>query len=143
MEKHQKAGMPVKIANGKLAGKYFVVTDYLVNNFQGKDIAKIAASHPHLVVALKNRGYPVDERIVIGKMYPEMSVQCVHDDELLVQMSVVEGGGEKVELPPNVEAMSKKRKPKIAKERITEAGKKEANKPLKAKEDVDGPESAG
>ena len=115
MAKHPKAGQPVKIANGPLKGRYFVVQDFFVNQYQGRSIEKIAQSQGHHLVPMKRRGYPIDSDVVWGRLYPEMNWCCVHDKELLVDMQVVEGGGEKVELPPNVEAMSKKRKPKAIK----------------------------
>jgi hypothetical protein len=115
MRKHPKAGCPVKIANGPLKGQYFMVGDFLESQFQGKSIAGIIADHEHLVQAARQRGFPLDSDLVIGKLYPAMNVIVVHDKELQVEMTVHEGGGETVELPPNVEPMSKKRKPKTVK----------------------------
>jgi hypothetical protein len=112
MEKHPKAGQPVKIANGPLAGKYYVVHDWYVNQFQGKSMVKLATTRPELQ-SVKKRKYPLDERVVWGRIYPEMAWTAVHDDELVVKMNVVEDAkGETVELPPNVEPMLPKGKGK-------------------------------
>lgn len=96
MKKHQMAGVPVKIENGPLKDKYFKVIDYLVNQYQGKDIERIAASQAALVTPVVGRGHKLDDRIVFGQLYPSMEFICVHDDELIktVQppLKVVEGG---------------------------------------------------
>lgn len=119
MEKHPKAGQPVKIANGPLAGKYYVVHDWLVNQFQGKTIEGIIANKAmaHHLEKVTARKYPLDANLVWGRLYPTMDWTVTHDDELRVAMQVIEGNGEKVELPPNVESMSKKRKPKAVKKK--------------------------
>lgn len=108
MTKHPKAGHPVKIANGPLKGKYFIVTDWFVRQFQGKPIAKLAKTHSHLVTAMTNRGFPLDQDVVFGRLHPKMEWTCVHDKELLVDMHIVED----VELPPNVESIAPKKKKK-------------------------------
>lgn len=116
MPKHPKAGMPVKIANGKFKGQYYYVVDYLVNLYQGKNMKRILTSfHPNVEAELKSRGCSVDDKIVWGKLYPSMRFLCLHDDELVVDMKLIEGGDAPLELPPNVESLSKKRKPKPVK----------------------------
>ncbi len=50
------------------------------------------------------------------------NLAALMDDELLVDMKVIEGENEKIELPPNVETMSKKRKPKIVKKETPNDG---------------------
>ncbi len=83
MTKHPSAGKPIKITSGPLKDKYFVVIDFLVNQFQGKDIKKIGKAHPDLVRALHSRKL-FDERAVFGRLYPTMEYTCVHDSELLI-----------------------------------------------------------
>jgi hypothetical protein len=107
MRNHPKAGQPVKIANGPLKGQYYLVTGYLTDQFQGKSMAGIIADHEHLVQSVKARGFPLDDDLVIGKLYPAMDVKVLHDKELQVEMHSVEGGSD---LPPNVESMTNKRK---------------------------------
>lgn len=120
-DKHPQAGHPVKIAKGPLKDKYYVVHDWLVNQFQGKTIESMRAnsSIARYMEPVARRKFPVDEKLVWGRLYPTMEWCCVHDDELRTdaqpEMQVIEGGGEKVELPPNVEPLSKKRKPKVVK----------------------------
>lgn len=127
MAKHPKAGMPVKIANGHYKGQYYYVIDYLINQYQGKKIEKVLKSfHPGVEAELKQRGCSVDDRIVWGKIYPSMNFLCLHDDELVVDMKVIEGGKAPVdELPPNVEPLNNsKRKPKtVKKEKGDDPGK--------------------
>lgn len=115
MAKHPKAGHPVKIANGPLKGRYFVVTDYFINQYQGKAMEKLAQIHGKHLERVHRAGYPVDHEVVWGRLYPEMDWTCVHDKELQIDMQVIEGEGVKTELPPNVEAMSSRRKPKAVK----------------------------
>lgn len=113
MTKHPKAGLPVKIANGPLKGKYFVVHDWYQNQYQGKDIKKVIERHFNEVKEVKRRGFPLDDKLVWGKIYPSMAWCCVHDDELLVQMTEVKNeDGTTTELPPNVAPMLSKGKGK-------------------------------
>lgn len=86
MKKHPKAKQPVRIANGPNKGSYFVVEDYVVNQFQGKDIKRIQKSHRALIDPVELRGYPVDNEIVFGTLYPDMTKCCVHDKELQVNV---------------------------------------------------------
>lgn len=81
--KHPSAGKPIKITSGPLKDKYFVVIDFLVNQFQGKDIKKIGKAHPNLVRDLHSRKL-FDDDAVFGRLYPTMEHTCVHDSELLV-----------------------------------------------------------
>lgn len=103
MVRHPKAGQPVKIANGPLRGQYFIVSDYFVNQYQGKDIARLRKTQAKLLDPVAKRGYPIDDQVVFGKLYPKMNFICVHEKELLVDMKVIEGG----ELPPNVTEIGK------------------------------------
>lgn len=121
MAKHPSAGKAVKIANGPLKGQYFVVTDYLVNTYQGKKIENIVKAHYDHVRNVKRRGYPLDEEIVCGKLYPQMEYFCVHDKELQVDMKVVEVDKVALELPQNVESLATKRTKK--KEKKDDGGK--------------------
>ncbi len=108
MAKHPKAGLPVKVANGPFKGRYFVVVDYFQNQFQGKDMKKLAVAQAPMLAGVKSRGYPVDGEVVFGRLYPTMEFICLHDKELIVDMKVVDtGGAEEVELPPNVESIKK------------------------------------
>lgn len=113
MEKHPLAGKPVKIANGPLKGQYFIIIDWLLAQFQGKRIEKIQKAHPGMFAGLKKRKVPIDGKLIWGKMYPEMNFMMVHDDELRSDLTVIDGGATPVELPPNVAALSKVRKPKV------------------------------
>lgn len=121
MQKHPQAGHPVKIAKGPWKDKYFVVHDWLICQYQGKTIASMRenSSIAKYMAPVEKRKFPIDEKLVWGRLYPTMEWCCVHDDELRMDtqpdMQVIEGGGEKVELPPNVEPLSKKRKPKVVK----------------------------
>lgn len=124
MTKHPKAGQPVKVANGPYRGRYFIVSDFLINQYQGKKIENLAKGmmRSHCEAA-KSRGVPIDDGLVWGRLYPEMNYVLLHDaKELQVDMKLIEGGHEKVELPPNVEPMSKKRKPKPVKEKPNDPG---------------------
>ena len=127
MKKHPKAGQPVKIANGPLAGKYFVVTDWLSNQYQGKSMEGILKNHGAHAVAVKRRGFPLDDGLVWGRLYPEMNWCLVHEKEILVNMKTVETeDGGKVELPPNVEPMLSKGKGKA---RMRSVKKESSNDP--------------
>lgn len=79
--KHPSAGKPVQITSGPLKDKYFVVIDFLVNQFQGKDIKKIAKAHPELTRDLEKRK-ALDDTAVFGRLYPTMEHICVPDAEL-------------------------------------------------------------
>ena len=97
MEKHPMAGIAVKIEEGPLKGQYFRVIDYLSRQFQGKEMDRIAEREPRLVTPVVGRGYPLDEKIVYGELYPSMEKICVHDNELKVKtakppLKIVEGG---------------------------------------------------
>lgn len=83
--KHAMAGFPVKVEEGTYKGQYFKVIDYLVNQYQGKDMEKIAVSKASLVTPVIGRGYPLDDNIVFGQLYPAMTFMCMHDDELKVK----------------------------------------------------------
>lgn len=120
MNKHPKAGQPVKIANGPWAGKYYVVHDWYVNQYQGKKIENLKETRGAELLPVTKRGYPIDSKLVWGRLHPTMEWKVVHDDELVVKMNVIQGDNEKVELPPNVEPMSKKRKPKVVKKEKTD-----------------------
>lgn len=113
MTTHPLAGKPVKILSGPLKGQYFIIVDWLSNQFQGKDLTKLQKSKPALFNGLKKRGVPIDDKLVWGKLYPEMNFLTVHDSEIKSDLKAIDGGGEKVELPPNVAAISSKRKPKV------------------------------
>jgi hypothetical protein len=134
MNAHPKKGLPVKITAGPLIGQYFVITDYVVNQFQGKDIKKIAERYTNIGFgAMEQRGYPIDEQVVFGRLYPSMQPMVVHDSELKVDMKVVQDEeGEDVELPINVTPIGTGKK-------VT---KKKASKKIKAgqvvKENKDG-----
>lgn len=103
-ERHTQAGIPVKIQRGPLKGRYFIVSDYLINQYQGKPIEKIAqGSGAELLLPLKRRKLPVDDDAVFGKLYPTMEQTCVHDSEL----QVAEGESVKEEeLPAEVATLT-------------------------------------
>lgn len=84
MEKHPFAGKPVVITNGPHKGKYFMVIDFIQNQFQGKSIEKIAKSHGKLVRPVVQRMGGLDDKIVFGKLHPTMEFCCMHDTELQV-----------------------------------------------------------
>ncbi len=98
MEKHLSAGKVVQLTDGPHKDKYFVVIDFLVNQFQGKDIKNIAKAHPDLVRELFARK-KLDDKAVFGYMYPSKDHTCVHDDDLKVlsksdakRLEVLKGG---------------------------------------------------
>ncbi len=109
MRNHPQRGKPCKITNGPLKGKYFIVIDFLEAQFQGKSIEKIKKTQGHLLQSMINRGFPVDTDVVFGKLYPEMNFAVVHDKELHADLRSVETGEGPVELPPNVEPITKKK----------------------------------
>lgn len=127
IEKHEKAGLPVKVANGPFKGRYFVVVDYFVRQYQGKDIGKLRKSQKTLLDPVESRGFKVDEEVVFGRLYPSMEFICLHDKELRTDIKVVEGVEtqiEEAELPPNVESLEKKKTTK----RGGSSGKKSLSK---------------
>lgn len=85
LQKHKMAGVAVKIEEGPFKGQYFKVIDYMENQFQGKSIEKIATFQATLVTPVVGRGYPLDDKIVFGQLYPAMTFMCVHDDELRIK----------------------------------------------------------
>lgn len=82
MTTHPMKGQTREIVEGPLTGKYFQVIDYVVNQFQGKNIERIKKSHWGLFQPVVRRKYPADDKVVIGKLYPTLEIVCVHDDEL-------------------------------------------------------------
>lgn len=84
MEKHKMAGLPVKITSGPFKDKYFIVIDFIVNQYQGKTIEKIYKSHPAIIDPVKKRMGRLDDQIVFGKLHPSMEFCCMHDSELQV-----------------------------------------------------------
>lgn len=110
MRHHEKRGKAVKIANGPWKGKYFVIADYYTTQYQGKSIEKLAKVRGAELTPVLNRGFPIDDDVVWGRLYPAMNWCCVHDKELQVDMKMVDSE----ELPPNVEQI-KKRKPRVVK----------------------------
>lgn len=83
MNKHPSAGKPVQVTSGPLKDRYFVVIDFLVNQYQGKDIKKIAKAHPELTRDLEKRK-ALDDTAVFGRLYPTMDYICLPDKELKV-----------------------------------------------------------
>ena len=103
MEKHKMAGLPVKITNGPFKDKYFIVIDYMVNQYQGKSIEKIYKSHPLLIKPVKQRMGKLDDQIVFGKLHPGMEFCCMHDTELQVMEGLrITKDIDKLDVPDNV-----------------------------------------
>lgn len=104
MEKHKMAGKPVKLTGGRYKGVIFTAIDYLVNQFQGKRIEKIAKGHPELFVGI----HPDDikDTVVIGTLHniyenhvPKRVV--VRDQDLMKELlSIVDGGQEAAPVIP-------------------------------------------
>lgn len=84
MKKHKMAGLPVKIENGPLKGKYFQVIDYFQNQYQGKSMDKLAKTKHTLLDPVRQRGKPLDEGVVFGMLLPTRAFTCVHDTELQI-----------------------------------------------------------
>ncbi len=82
MKKHPDAGFPVKVEKGPMKGQYVQIIDYLVNQFQGKQIEKIAKAHPELTQPVVTRGYPLDDKIVYVELLPTRQRICLHHEEL-------------------------------------------------------------
>jgi hypothetical protein len=101
MSKHEKAGKPMQITKGPLKDKYFVVIDYLKNQFQGKDIKNIHKAHPELTIPCMKRNNlkePCDS-FVFGRLYPTMEHFVVLDEEIMAiskseekRLTVLKGG---------------------------------------------------
>lgn len=105
MKQHPMAGKPMKITTGSMKGTYFIVIDWLVRQFQGKQIEKIHKAHADLTKPVLRRGYELDDQYVFGRVYPEMRFACVHDSEL--------HSAESAELTgPNVVSLAAKRQEK-------------------------------
>lgn len=85
MKKHPMAGKPVKISSGPLKDQYFIVIDFLVNQYQGKSIKGIYDSHQSLVDPTVKRTKLLDENIVFGRFHPSMIHGCVHDTEIQIE----------------------------------------------------------
>lgn len=103
MEKHRMAGLPVKITNGPFKDQYFIVVDYMVNQYQGKSIERIYKSHPALIHPVKVRMKQLDDQIVFGKLHPSMEFCCMHDSELRVMDGLrITKDIDKLDLPDNV-----------------------------------------
>ena len=80
-EKHPLAGSPVELTDGPHKGKYFIVVDWLQNQYHGKAMDRIHKVHPEItgeVVARKG----LDDQIVWGKLYPLQTLIAVHDDDM-------------------------------------------------------------
>lgn len=84
-KRHKMAGQVVKVEEGPFKGQYFKVLDYMTNQYQGKDIEKIAETQAQLVTPVVGRGYPLDDKIVFGQLYPKMEFVCMHDEELKIK----------------------------------------------------------
>ncbi len=84
-KRHVMAGQVVKVEEGPFKGQYFKVLDYIVNQYQGKDIEKLAEVQAQLITPVVGRGYPLDDKIVFGQLYPKMEHICVHDNELKIK----------------------------------------------------------
>jgi hypothetical protein len=67
MDKHPMAGKPVKLTGGMHKGLIFTVIDYVVNNFQGKQIGKIVKGHPALFFGLKPED--ITPNLVLGTLH--------------------------------------------------------------------------
>lgn len=84
-KRHPMAGNVVKIEEGPFKGQFFKVLDYITNQYQGKAIEKLAEVQARLITPVVGRGYPLDDKIVFGQLYPKMDFMCVHDNELKVK----------------------------------------------------------
>lgn len=103
MEKHRMAGLPVKITSGPFKDRYFIVIDFIVNQYQGKSIEKIYKAHPLLIKAVKQRMGKLDDQIVFGKLHPGMEFCCMHDTELRVMDGLrITKDIDKLDIPDNV-----------------------------------------
>lgn len=81
-EKHPLAGSPVELTDGPYKGRYFIVVDWLQNQFHGKAMENIHKVHPEITgEVVKRKG--LDDRIVWGKLYPLQTLVAVHDDDML------------------------------------------------------------
>ena len=97
--KHPMAGSPVELTAGPHKGKYFIVVDWLQNQYQGKSMEAIAKSHPELTRQVTSRkGFKLDDQIVFGKLYPALNFVCVHDSDMQIiekkppELTVISGG---------------------------------------------------
>jgi hypothetical protein len=79
---HPSRGRAVLVQDGPFKGQYFKVINFLTEQFQGKQIEKLAVSKASLVTPVVGRGYPLDDEIVFGQIYPTMQYICVHDKEI-------------------------------------------------------------
>ena len=89
MKKHKMAGKPVMIESGKLKGRYFKVIEYLVTQYQGKAIEKLAKTKQSLIGPALSRKQPLDDGLVFGILLTQDGTgkgeyTCVHDNELIV-----------------------------------------------------------
>lgn len=85
MKRHKSAGMIVKVQAGKYEGQFFKVIDYFQNQFQGKAMHKLVKIHRVFLGPVESRGFPLDEEVVFGQLYPNMTYACMHDDELQIK----------------------------------------------------------
>lgn len=134
MKKHSRAGMPVQILSGPYKGSYFLVIDYLVNQFQGKSIDKIVKAQANLVSPLIMRGVPVDETTVFGQLYPAMTFMTLPESELKEEVAHAPDTTENVVIPfvpkdSNVTAIGSGKK---------KTSKKVSKKPTGGKDDTTG-----
>lgn len=79
VQHHPLAGQIVTIKSGPLKGHMYHVIDFMSAQHQGKDMSRIKSP---LIYSVKQRGYPLDNEVVFGKLLPNFGFFCVHDTEL-------------------------------------------------------------
>ena len=80
-EKHPLAGTPVELTDGPYKGRYFIVVDWLQNQFHGKAMENIHKVHPEITSEVVERK-GLDDKIVWGKLYPHQTLVAVHDEDM-------------------------------------------------------------
>jgi hypothetical protein len=104
MKKHPQAGQAIKVTEGPFKGRYLKVVDFFQNQYQGKSMEKLAKTQAALLNPVKKRGFELDNKVVLGQLYPNMEFVCVHDKELQLSEPAKEE-----DLPPNVTPINKKK----------------------------------
>ncbi len=95
MKKHPMAGKAVKLTQGRYKGMIFNVIDYVVNQFQGKQIQKIVKGHPNLFEGMRG---PINDNVVIGTLHGQYENHVlrrvvVEENDLMKDMlKIVDGG---------------------------------------------------
>lgn len=89
MEKHPKAGVPIKVVSGNYKGMIFTPTDFLKNMYQGKQMKNIVKGHPTLFTYVPEEER--DDALVFGELYGidrDHNKVVIHDKHLIKPQEV-------------------------------------------------------